>query len=108
MSGPNNERWRFRRETKDDVARHLSRPEYTILRPAEFRGDLRGGIQGPNHTVSASMEGSLSQLVYRSSSFNTNLHIGDCPCGELMEHVRGIDMRYNNPVRNVRYVLWNR
>ena len=92
MSGAHNERWDFRSGAKDDISRHFARSGYVILRPSEFMDDLRNDIQGGNLTIRDDMEFDLGRLVYQKASVCTQLHIGDCPCGELMERERGVDM----------------
>ena len=41
------------------------------------------------------MGNASGEIVYRESSFNTHLHIGDLPYIELMEQLRGVDTRNN-------------
>ena len=79
VSGASDFKENFRGPSKSDIAGHFSQPEYAILRPAEFRGDF--GRTGNRN------------LVYRCVSFNQHHHIEDCPCGELIEHERGVGRR---------------
>ena len=69
----------FSSACKEDIARHFNHPEYAILRPTEFMGDLRGTANGMIH---GAMAVDLDNLFYRRISFYKH-HIGDCPFGGL-------------------------
>ena len=45
------------------------------------------------------MGNALGALVYKKARRDTHTHIEDCPCGELIEHDRGIDTRGNTPTQ---------
>ena len=79
----------FRIASKEDIADHFNQPEYAILRPAEFRGDFR---KNGNRAVNDAMVVYFRDLVYQSVTFNEHHYIEDCPCGELIEHERGVYM----------------
>ena len=87
----------FRSNSKEAISDHFNDPEYAVLRPSDFRYDLRGDDQGANRTIRGGTIPSKKKLAYRRDRFHSHRHIESSSRGELIGHGRGMGMVINFP-----------